>query len=130
MRGVPILGPSISAADQNVRATLDHQTHAPAMHVLVIQSMRGQVVDKNGRGALDRNPGVGAAASCMHSRVGHSHGRLVIHQNIGRPLCRRTDRSMRTAAFTMYIHGHLGLIANPCLRLHDLTIVTQLAKIQ
>lgn len=118
------------AADQNVGTAFDHETDAATMLVLVVQPMRGQVINKHRAGPLGRHPNVGAAARRMNSRVGHSQGRLVIHQNIGRSLYRGTDRRVRTAGASVHIHRHLGLVANPGLRLHSFNIVTQLAEIQ
>lgn len=118
------------AADQNVRTALDHEPQASAMHILVIQPMRGQVVDENSRGALDGHPGIRAAAGRMNSRVGDPQSRHVIDHNVRRAFYGRANRSMRATRFPVYIHRDLRLVADPCLRLHYLPIVSQSAKIQ
>jgi hypothetical protein len=88
--------------------------------------MRLQVVDKDGLGALDRDPSIRAAALGMDTGVGHPHGRLVVHHDVRRSLNRWTRGVVRAARFAVRVRRYVGLIANPGLRLHPITL-TQLS---
>ena len=92
------------------------------MLILVIQAMRLQVIDENGLRALDRDPSIGAAARGMDPGVGHPQGRLVVHHDIRRSLHSGTGGVVRAARFAVRVCGYCGLIANPSLRLHSITL--------
>lgn len=113
---------SALAANQDVRAALDHVPWAAAVLVGVVQAVGLQVVDENGHTALDRYPGVGAATMGVNAVVGDPQGRTGVHHHVLRAGHGRAYAFVRATGPAVAVLRYQGIVAEPRLRLHCMLV--------
>lgn len=95
------------AADQEIRAALNHVAGTPTVPVLIAQTVRRQVVDDHGLAAGNRHPGVGTATMPVNPAVGDAQRRPVVDAHVGRSGLGRTYAEVRAPrTFMVGVRGN------------------------
>jgi len=116
----PSSHPGELAANQDIRAAIDHMAGATAVHIQVTQTVGLQVIDDHGLAAGHCHPGVGSATLRVNPMVAHAQCRPEVCHHVGRTGFRRANADVGTvrARRLVGIRRHQGTIAEPGLRLH------------
>lgn len=115
---------------QHVGAAFDHETHAAAMFIFIVQAMGLAAVDNYRVAALHGQPGVRPAALLMDPLVAHAQYRLTVHDDIRRARDGRANAGMSAAGQLVGIFRHQRLVTEAGERSHRFRVYTNHAKLE